>query len=49
MTTPYDIPKNVEVKPWEWVGHDDFRRDPNGYGEKSHNLKWPNNAEIAVF
>lgn len=48
MSTPYDIPKDAAVKPWKWDDHYDFPRDLIGYGEKSLNPQWPNNAKIAV-
>jgi peptidoglycan/xylan/chitin deacetylase (PgdA/CDA1 family) len=49
MSTPYNIdPKSLDVAPFKWDDHYDFPRDLIGYGEKSHNPQWPNNAKIAV-
>jgi hypothetical protein len=49
MSGVYDFGKDADkVAPWKWDDHYDFPRDLIGYGEKSHNPKWPNNAKIAV-
>lgn len=49
MSTPAIL--NVDpntVADWNWDDKYDFPRDLIGYGEKSHNPKWPNKAKIAV-
>ncbi|KAK5000817.1 hypothetical protein LTR28_012981, partial [Elasticomyces elasticus] len=49
MPTPYALPTEADkVKPWSWDDYYDFPRDLIGYGVKSHNPQWPNNARIAV-
>ena len=42
------ISKDPNKKSWEWDDHYEFPRDLVGYGEKSFNPQWPNNAKIAV-
>lgn len=47
--TPSVLPDNLDsIADWKWDDHYDFPRDLIGYGEKSHNPQWPNNAKIAV-
>jgi hypothetical protein len=49
MSTPYNLDaKAKEAAPFKWDDHYDFPRDLIGFGEKSHNPQWPNNAKIAV-
>lgn len=42
------VPVTSKAKPFQWDDHYDFPRDMVGYGEKSLNPQWPNNAKIAV-
>ena len=49
MSTPAILDVDPDsVADWEWSDKYDFPRDLVGYGEKSHNPKWPKGAKIAV-
>lgn len=49
MANPYNLkPADFERPAWKLDSYYDFPRDLIGYGPKSHNPQWPNNAKIAV-
>ena len=49
MSTPAILTVDPNtVADFEWHEKYDFPRDLIGYGEQSHNPKWPKGAKIAV-